>query len=56
MEFYLQLLDLFCKVGDAVLTVFGGGKLSCATWVLTLPSHHSTIPINSFRLEFVLMF
>jgi hypothetical protein len=33
MEFYLRILDLFCEEGDAVLTVFGGGKLSCAAWV-----------------------
>jgi len=38
MEFYLKLLDLFCKEGDAVVTVFGGGKLSCAAWVSTDPA------------------
>lgn len=38
MEFYLRLLDLFCKEGDAVVTVFGGGKLSCAAWVSMVAS------------------
>lgn len=33
MEFYLKLLDMFCQKGDAIVTVFGGGKLSCAAWV-----------------------
>ncbi|KAG0581687.1 hypothetical protein KC19_3G000200 [Ceratodon purpureus] len=36
MEFYLKLLDLFCKEGDAIVTVFGGGKLSCAAWMCAL--------------------
>ena len=35
MEFYIKLLELFCKNGDAILTVFGGGKLTCAAWVTT---------------------
>lgn len=35
MEFYLKLLDFFCKEGDAIVSVFGGGKLSCAAWVST---------------------
>lgn len=33
MEFYLKLLDLFCDKGDAVLSVYTGGKLICAAWV-----------------------
>ena len=47
MEFYLQLLDLFCKEGDALLTVFGGGKLSCAAWVFTRPSHSTRLELNT---------
>lgn len=46
MEFYLQLLDLFCKQGDAALTVFGRGKRSGTAWVCTLP-----ILFNLSRLE-----
>lgn len=53
MEFYLQLLDLFCRDGDAILTVFGGGKLTCAAWVIPklwffISSRHQ---LNSSRVN-----
>jgi hypothetical protein len=30
MEFYLRILEMFCKPGDSILTIFGGGKVLCA--------------------------
>ena len=30
MEFYLQLLDLFCRPGDTIYSVFSGTKVLCA--------------------------
>jgi hypothetical protein len=33
MEFYLQILDLFCITRQNVLSIFAGGKVICAAWV-----------------------
>ena len=33
MEFYLQVLNLFCEHRVDVFSVFAGGKIICATWV-----------------------
>ena len=33
MEFYLRILEMFCKPGDAILSIFGGGKVMCAGMV-----------------------
>ena len=41
MEFYLRILELFCKPGDSILSVFGGGKVLCAGLV----SYHKFVPI-----------
>jgi hypothetical protein len=30
MEFYLRVLEIFCKPGDSVFSVFGSGKVLCA--------------------------
>jgi hypothetical protein len=30
MEFYLRVLEMFCKPGDNMISVFGGGKVLCA--------------------------
>ena len=30
MEFYLKILKMFCKLGDSILSIFGGGKILCA--------------------------
>jgi hypothetical protein len=30
MEFYLKVLEMFCKPGDSMISVFGGGKVLCA--------------------------
>jgi hypothetical protein len=30
MEFYLRVLEMFCKPGDSIISVFGGGKVLCA--------------------------
>ena len=37
MEFYLWLVRKFCRPGGALLSIFGGGKITCATMV----SHES---------------
>jgi hypothetical protein len=29
MEFYLRMLEMFCKPGDSILSIFGGGKVLC---------------------------
>ena len=29
MEFYLQILEMFCKPGNAILLIFGSGKVLC---------------------------
>jgi hypothetical protein len=34
MEFYLRVLEMFCKPGDNMISVFGGGKVLCAGLVL----------------------
>jgi hypothetical protein len=33
MEFYLQVLDLFCITRQNVVSIFAGGKIVCAAWV-----------------------
>ena len=33
MEFYLQLLDLFCCPGDTIYSVFSGTEILCARLV-----------------------
>jgi hypothetical protein len=30
MEFYLRMLEMFCKPGDSILSIFGGRKVLCA--------------------------
>ena len=30
MEFYLKVLEMFCKPGDCMLSIFGGSKILCA--------------------------
>jgi hypothetical protein len=30
MEFYLRVLEMFCKPGDSMISIFGGGKVLCA--------------------------
>jgi hypothetical protein len=30
MEFYLRILEMFCKPGDSILSIFAGGKILCA--------------------------
>jgi hypothetical protein len=30
MEFYLRVLEMFCKPGNSMFSVFGGGKVLCA--------------------------
>jgi hypothetical protein len=30
MEFYLRILEMFCQPGDAIVSIFGGGKVVCA--------------------------
>ena len=30
MEFYLRILEMFCKLRDGLLSIFGGGKVLCA--------------------------
>jgi hypothetical protein len=30
MEFYLRVMEMFCQPGDAILSIFGGGKVVCA--------------------------
>ena len=37
MEFYLQLLDLFCRPGDTIYSVFSGTKILCAGLVSHAP-------------------
>ena len=37
MEFYLWLVRKFCRPGGAILSIFGGGKITCTTMV----SHES---------------
>ena len=37
MEFYLQLLDLFCRPGDTIYSVFSGTKVLCAGLVSHAP-------------------
>ena len=37
MEFYLQLLDLFCSAGDTIYSVFSGTKILCARLVSHAP-------------------
>ena len=37
MEFYLQLLDLFCSPGDTIYSVFSGIKILCAELVSHFP-------------------
>ena len=37
MEFYLQLLDLFCRLGDTIYSVFSGTKVLCAGLVSHAP-------------------
>ena len=37
MEFYLQLLDLFCRPGDTIYSVFNGTKVLCAGLVSHAP-------------------
>jgi hypothetical protein len=29
MEFYLRVLEMFCKPGNSMISVFGGGKVLC---------------------------
>jgi hypothetical protein len=35
MEFYLRVLEMFCKPGDSMLSVFDGGKVLYAGLVST---------------------
>ena len=37
MEFYLQLLDLFCRPGDTIYSVFSGTKILCTGLVSHAP-------------------
>jgi hypothetical protein len=30
MEFYLRVLEMFCKPGDSMFSIFGGWKVLCA--------------------------
>jgi hypothetical protein len=32
MEFYLRIMEMFCKPGSMVFPAFGGGKVVCAGW------------------------
>ena len=36
MEFYLRVLKMFCKHGDNMFSVFGGGKVLC-TELVSIP-------------------
>ena len=48
MEFYLQLLDLFCRPRDTIYSVFTGFKILCTILVSHIPpsvdaySHYSS--------------
>ena len=33
MEFYLWLVQKFCRLGGSILSIFGGGKITCAAMV-----------------------
>jgi hypothetical protein len=33
MEFYLHLMDMFFRLGDALVSIFGRGKVVCAGMV-----------------------
>jgi hypothetical protein len=33
MEFYLRVMEMFCRLGNAILSIFGGGKVVCVGMV-----------------------
>lgn len=33
MEFYLYVMEMFCRPGNAILSIFGGGQVVCASMV-----------------------
>jgi hypothetical protein len=47
MEFYLRVLEMFCKPGDNMISVFGGGKVLCAGLV----RYHSLYYSHLTRVE-----
>ena len=40
MEFYLKVLEMFCKPGDSILSIFGGSKVLCAGLVSSFSYYH----------------
>jgi hypothetical protein len=48
MEFYLQILEMFYQPGDAIVSIFGGGKVVCAGVVSSLLFLHSELYLTNF--------
>ena len=51
MEFYIKILDLFCKPGDSVFELFAGTKLLVASIVSVVYAHSlAQLELNSLLL------
>jgi hypothetical protein len=48
MEFYLQILEMFYQPGDAIVSIFGGGKVVCAGVVSSPISLTSELYLTNF--------
>jgi hypothetical protein len=48
MEFYLRILEMFCQPGDAIVSIFGGGKVVCAGVVSSPISLTSELYLTNF--------
>ena len=52
MEFYIKILDLFCKPGDSVFELFAGTKLLVAGIVSVAFAHSLTrLELNSLLMQ-----
>jgi hypothetical protein len=36
MEFYLRVMEMFCRPRDEIVSIFGGGKVVCASLVCAI--------------------